>query len=129
MEIYPQTIAKIWCILLEEQSQCPWISINSQTELKSSSLLQGNFHKKKTIPWLWEKSQFVMFYMMIMMIIMILKMMTLMTHDNDGMDDNDNQNPSNLKEEHTGGAHDSVQEEVGLHHPKLGGRGVRGGEM
>ena len=28
---------KIWSILLEEQSQCPWISFTSPTELKSSS--------------------------------------------------------------------------------------------
>ena len=28
--------AKIWCILLEQQSQCLWISFTSSTELKSS---------------------------------------------------------------------------------------------
>ena len=29
-------LTKVWCILLEEQSQCSWISFNSPTELKSS---------------------------------------------------------------------------------------------
>ena len=28
--------AKIWCILLEQQTQSPWISFASLTELKSS---------------------------------------------------------------------------------------------
>ena len=32
--------AKIWCILLEEQSECPWISFTSSTELKSRSTLK-----------------------------------------------------------------------------------------
>ena len=31
--------AKLWCILLEERSQCTWISFTSPTELKSSSPL------------------------------------------------------------------------------------------
>ena len=31
--------AKRWCILLEEQSQCTWISFTCSTELKSSSPL------------------------------------------------------------------------------------------
>ena len=30
---------KIWCTLLEERSQCPWISFTSPTELKSNSPL------------------------------------------------------------------------------------------
>ena len=29
----------MWCILLEERSQCPWISFTGPTELKSSSPL------------------------------------------------------------------------------------------
>ena len=33
--------AKIWCILLEQQSQCTWINCTSSTELKSSFHLSG----------------------------------------------------------------------------------------
>ena len=44
--------AKIWCILLEEQSQCPWISFTIPTELKSSSPLQPVIaHKLEQYSW------------------------------------------------------------------------------
>ena len=39
IQMYPKNIcgAKIWCMLLEKQSQCPYIRVSGPTEPKSSS--------------------------------------------------------------------------------------------
>ena len=52
--------AKIWCILLEEQSQCPWISFTGPTELKRSFPLWQNWTTQIVSNSICDETQIVM---------------------------------------------------------------------